>query len=198
MMNYFIGLNINLKNIIYSFDDNIVNKNKFHKVIEELNKKRIIEFIKYNLFDDNRKIKSYENKRSRLYLMDLLSNDDFFKYTDYEDQRVWWTHTDLITTTTSKYEIVKNFKNHKELYNILLNEYLNTDNEQLLYDIIMDFNDWINEHNYFDKRVIKNDIFQNWESSTDTDESVYVESEISEWFLMDDDEIESEDSGVET
>ena len=56
MKNLFDGLPNEIKDNIYKYDDNIVNKNKFDKVIEELNKKRIIEFVKYNIFDDDKYI----------------------------------------------------------------------------------------------------------------------------------------------
>ena len=144
--------------------------NKFDKVIEELNKKRIIQFIKFNVIDDNKTLNG-DSKISRMYIMDLLSNDDFLKYTDYNEKlENYGTYKELMRTA-NKYEIAKNYKNHKELYNIIINEYLNNGDDEMLYDIITDFNKWIEEHNYFDRRIIKNEVFENWENSTDTDKS---------------------------
>jgi len=107
-----------------------------------------------------------------MYLMDLLSNDDFFKYTDYNEKlNEWGEHKEMMARNSSKYEIAKNYKNHKELYNVVINEYINNDEDDYIYDIIDDFKEWIEEHNYFDKRILKNEVFENWENSTDTDKS---------------------------
>ena len=170
MKNLFDELPNEIKDNIYKYDDNIVNKNKYDKVIEELNKKRIIEFIKYNVIDDNKTLNG-ESKISRMYLMDLLSNDDFLKYTDYNEKlENYGTYKELMRTA-DKYKIAENYKNNEELYNIIINEYLNNGDDEMIYDIIIDFNKWIEEHNYFDKRIIKNEVFENWENSTDTDRS---------------------------
>jgi len=183
MKNLFNELPNEIKDNIYKYDDNIVNKNKFDKVIEELNKKRIIQFVKYNVFDDDKYIYSVESKISRMYLMDLLGNEDFYKYTDYNEKlENYGSYKDLMARNSSKYEIAKNYKNHKELYNIILNEYLNNSDDQVVYDIIEDFNFWIEEHNYFDKRILKNEVFENWDNSTDTDKSEAEEDENSEFW----------------
>jgi len=55
---------------IYNFDDNEHNKRLYNDVLNELNKNRIIKFIEYNIFIDNKKILHYEHKVSRIYLMD--------------------------------------------------------------------------------------------------------------------------------
>ena len=186
-----------IKNI-YKYDDNIVNKNMFNKVIEELNKKRILQFIKYNVIDDNKYICSCENKISRMYLMDLLGNEDFYKYTDYNEKlNDWGTYKELMRRTSNKFEIAKNYKNHKELYNLIINEYLNNSEDQVVYDIIEDFNFWIEEHNYFDKRILKNEVFENWDNSTDTDKSEAEEDENSELWT-DETETEPDDEPDET
>ena len=93
-----------IKNI-YKYDENIVNKNVFDKMIEGLNKKRIIQFIKYNVIDDNKYIYSFECKISRMYIMDLLGDDDFIKYTDY-DERLdsYGSSKELMRRTSIKYE----------------------------------------------------------------------------------------------
>ena len=160
-----------IKNV-YKFDDNIVNKNKFDKVIHQLNKTRIIEFVKYNIFDDNKTLYG-DCKVSRMYIMDLLGDDDFIKYTDYNEKLDnYGTYKELMKSS-NKYEIAKNFKNHKELYNIISNEYLNDEGYIEFFNVINEFKDWIIELGYFDKKVLKNNIFENWENSTDTDVSEY-------------------------
>jgi len=170
MKNLFYELPNEIINNIYKYDDNIVNKKNFDKVIEELSKQRIIQFIKYNVIDDNKTLNG-ESKISRMYLMDLLSNDDFLKYTDYNEKlENYGTYKELMRTA-NKYKIAENYKNNEELYNIIINEYLNNGDDEMIYDIIIDFNKWIEEHNYFDKRIIKNEVFENWENSTDTDRS---------------------------
>ena len=181
MTNLFYELPDNIKTIIYKYDDNEYNKGLYNEVLKELNKKQIIKFIEYNIMIDNKNIKHFENKISRMFLMDLLSNEDFFKYTDYNEKlNEWGEHKEIMARNSRKYEIAKNYKNHKELYNVVINEYINNDEDDYIYDIIDDFKEWIEEHNYFDKRIMKNEVFENWENSTDTDKSE-TENESDNW-----------------
>ena len=57
MKSLFDELPNEIKDNIYKYDDNIVNKNNFDKVIEELSKKRIIQFIKLNYINDKERAK---------------------------------------------------------------------------------------------------------------------------------------------
>ncbi len=172
MTNLFYELPDNIKTIIYNYDDNEYNKTIYKDVLKELNKKQIIKFIEYNIMIDNKNIYNFETKISRMYLMDILSDEHFFKYTDYyEKLNEWGKHKEFMARNSSKYEIAKNYKNHKELYNVIINEYINNDEDDYIYDIIEDFKKWIEEHNYFDKQILKNEVFENWENTTDTDKS---------------------------
>ena len=45
-------LNDDIKQLIYEYEGNEYNKATFNKVIEELNLKRLTDFIKYNIFND--------------------------------------------------------------------------------------------------------------------------------------------------
>ena len=65
----------------------------------------------------------------------------------------WGEHKEMTTRNSSKYEIAKNYKSHKELYKVIINEYINNDDEEMVYDIIEDFKTWIDEHNYFDADI---------------------------------------------
>jgi len=50
--------------------------------------------------------------------------------------------------STNKIEIATNYKQkHEELYKVIINDYLNNGDDDMLYEIIKDFNDWIVEHN---------------------------------------------------
>ena len=40
-----------------------------------------------------------------------------------------------------------------------------------VFDVLDEFKNWIVEHGYYDKRILKNEIFENWENTTDTDDS---------------------------
>ena len=171
MKNVFYELPNKIINNIYKYDDNIINKSLYNKVIEDLNKKRIIQFIKYNVIDDNKYVYSFESKISRMYIMDLLGNDDFLKYTDYEEKLDNYGPYKELMRTSRKYKIAKNFKKNKELDNVIINEYINNDDDDIVYDILKDFEKWIIEHGYYDKRILKNEIFENWENTTDTDDS---------------------------
>ena len=172
MTNLFYELPDNIKTIIYKYDDNEYNKGLYNEVLKELNKKQIIKFIEYNIMIDNKNVYHFENKISRMFLMDLLSDEHFFKFTDYNEKlNEWGKHKEMMARNSRKYEIAKNYKNHKELYNVIINEYINNDEDDYIYDIIEDFKKWIEEHNYFDKRILKNEVFENWENTTDTDKS---------------------------
>ena len=165
MKNLFYELPSEIINNIYKYDDNMINKSLYNKVIEDLNKKRIIQFIKYNVIDDNKYVYSFESKISRMYIMDLLGDDDFLKYTDYQEiLDSYGSSKELMRRNSSKYEIAKNYKKNKELYNVIINEYINNDDDDMVYDILKDFEKWIIEHGYYDKRILKNEIFENWEN----------------------------------
>ena len=41
----------------------------------------------------------------------------------------------------------------------------------MLYEIVNNFDKWVVEHSYYDKRIIKNEVYENWDNSTDTDAS---------------------------
>ena len=129
----------NIRNLIYTFDDNENNKKLYNKVVRELNKKRIIEFINYNIFIDNKIICNCKDKISRMYLMDILRTDDLLKYTDYNERLNDWGSYKEIMAKSSKYEIAKNYKNHNELYKLIINDYLNNNGDEMIYDIIDDF-----------------------------------------------------------
>ena len=89
-----------------------------------------------------------------MYLMELLSETDFHEYTDYyKSLSEWGSYSDLMVRTSAKIEIAKNYKNHEELYKVIINDYLNNGDDVMLYEIIKDFNEWIVEHNYYDKRI---------------------------------------------
>ena len=46
-----------------------------------------------------------------MYLMDLLGNEDFYKYTDYyEKLENYGSYKELMARNSSKYEIAKNYK----------------------------------------------------------------------------------------
>ena len=172
MRNLFYELPTEIINNIYKYDDNIINKKIYNKVIEDLNKKRIIQFIKYNVIDDNKYVYSYESKISRMYIMEILGDDDFIKYTDYEEKLdSYGSYKELMRRNSSKLEIAKNFKNNEELYNVIINEYINDDEYMYVFDVIDEFKNWIVENGYFDKRILKNEIFENWENTSDTDKS---------------------------
>ena len=58
-----------------------------------------------------------------LIIMDLLSTDDFFKYTDYNEiLNEWGSNKEMMARNSSKYKIAKTI-NHKELYKVIINEY---------------------------------------------------------------------------
>lgn len=181
MYNTFYKLTDNIRNLIYTFDDNENNKKLYNKVVMELNKKRIIEFINYNIFIDNRIICNCKGKISRMYLMDILRTDDLLKYTDYNERLNDWGSYKEIMAESSKYEIARNYKNHNELYKLIINDYLNNNDDEMIYDIIDDFFKWITEHNYYDKRILKNDVFENWENSTDTENETDNETNSDIW-----------------
>jgi len=71
--------------------------------------------------------------------------------------------------TSSKTEIAKDYKNHEEFYKVIVNDYLNNGDGDMLYEIINDFDKWIVEHSYYDKIIVKNQVYENLDNSTDTD-----------------------------
>ena len=75
-------LNDNIKSLIYEYDGNDYNKYLFNKVIQELNLKRLNDFIKYNIYIDNKYLCSFQTKTSRIYIMDMLRNEDCYTYRD--------------------------------------------------------------------------------------------------------------------
>ena len=87
---------------------------------------------------------------------------------------------------------MKNFKKNKELYNVIINEYINSDDEDMVYDILKDFEKWIIEHGYYDKRILKNEVFENWGNTTDTDDSETEEVENSDLWSDESDDYDYE------
>ena len=193
MRNLFYELPNEIIKNIYKYDDNMINKKIYNKVIEDLNKKRIIQFIKYNVIDDNKYIYSFETKISRMYIMEILGDDDFIKYTDYEEiLDSYGSSKELMRRNSSKLEIAKNFKNNEELYNIIIEKYIYDDEYMYVFDVLDEFKNWIIEHGYFDKRILKNEIFENWENTTDTDDSETEEDENSDLWSDESDDYDYE------
>ena len=113
MTNQFDTLQNEIIDLIYEFDDNEYNKSLFNKVIVELNKKRFIQFITYTLFDDNKCICNCKRKISKVYIMDMMDNNniDNDKYADYDIQLNQWFHPSdkAIMSKCVKSEIAKHF-----------------------------------------------------------------------------------------
>ena len=170
-------LNDDIKQLIYEYEGNEYNKATFNKVIEELNLKRLTDFIKYNIFEDTKYICRCEYKTSRIYVMDMIDKNDIVKYTDYNKQLSEFITAEgiYLMGKCDKLEIAKNIINHNELYDYLMNRIKGIEDE-FIEDFYYDF---VVNNNYFDKRVMKNDVYDNMDISTDTENEFSDESD--EW-----------------
>ena len=170
-------LNDDIKQLIYEYEGNEYNKATFNKVIEELNLKRLTDFIKYNIFNDTKYICSCKYKTSRIYIMDMIDKNDIVKYTDYNKQLSGFITAEgiYLMGKCDKLEIAKNLINHNELYNYLMNRIKGIEDE-FIEDFYYDF---VVNNNYFDKRIMKNDVYDNMDISTDTENEFSDESD--EW-----------------
>ena len=182
------SLNDDLITLIYEYDGNEYNKFLYNKVIQELNLKRFNQFIKYNIFKDNKVICNCTSKTSRIYIMDMIAKEDFLKYTDYEIRLNEWDGYIETVKRWDKLEVAKNLMNYEDLYNYIMNRMRGCEDE-FIEDFYFDF---VINHNYFDKRIMKNEVYENydiWEDTdygfesdgssewSDTDESDYNESD---------------------
>jgi len=178
MKNLLNSLDDNLKELIYEYDGNDYNRNVFNKVIQELNMKRLKDFIKYNIFIDTKYICWDKSKISRIYIMDMIRNDDFKKYTDYNTKLIELkTFLKEPENTMNKLEIAKNLMNYEELY-IYLMDMMKGVEEEFVEDFYFDF---VINNNYFDKRIMKNEVYENFEISTDTENEFESENESDNW-----------------
>ena len=170
-------INDDVKRLIYEYEGNEYNKATFNKVIEELNLKRLTDFMKYNIFDDTKYIGTGKYKTSRIYIMDMIDQNDIVKYTDYNKQLSGFITAEAINIMgrCNKLEIAKNLINHNELYNYLMDRIKGVEDE-FIEDFYYDF---VVDNNYFDKRIMKNEVYDNLDISTDT-ENEFSESEFSD------------------
>lgn len=168
-------LNDELINLIYSYSDNEHNKKAFNQVIQQLNLKRLMDFIKYNIFEDDEYIQYTATKISRVYIIDMLSYEDIPKYTDYNDGLNRWNDIEF-AKQINKINIAKNLKNHNELYKHLIEKMRGCEEDftdEFYYEFVID-------SNYFDEKIMKNEVFINYgnydydisdEESSEEDES---------------------------
>ena len=174
MNKLFNSLNDNLKTLIYSYDGNDYNKLLFNKVTQELNLKRLKDFIKYNIFEDNKYICWEKSKVSRIYIMDMIKDEDFKKYTDYNmrlsEKNEFMKNAEQLY---HKLEMAKNLINRDELYKYILKRIKGVEDE-FIEDFYFEF---VINHNYFDKRIMKNEVYENYDISTDTENEFESENE---------------------
>ena len=168
-------LNDDIIQLIYEYEGIEYNKATFNKVIEELNLKRLTDFKKYDIFDDTKYICSCKYKTSRIYIMDMIDKNDIVKYTDYNKQLSEFITAEGIYMMgkCDKLEIAKNLINHNELYNYLMNRIKGVEHEfieDFYYELVVN-------NNYFDKRIMKNRVYDNLDISTDTENEFDDESD---------------------
>ena len=107
----------------------------------------------------------------------MIDKNDIVKYTDYNKQLSEFITAEgiYLMGKCDKLEIAKNLINHNELYNYLMNRIKGIEDE-FIEDFYYDF---VVNNNYFDKRIMKNDVYDNMDISTDTENEFDDESD--EW-----------------